>query len=523
MTGQNEQRATAFRKTARLAAIASAAALAVAVAVTYARGASVLVRAGDDLQAAINDARPGDVLRLEAGATFRGNFVLPVKAAGEAITIRTSTDDRRLPSERDRVSPPQQSLLATIAQVGAEPALRTAPGTRGWRIVGIRFTGNGNGDLITLGDGGSGQSSYAQVPEDITLDRVLVLGDPAKGQKRGIALNSGDTTIRNSHIADIKGQGQETQAIAGWNGPGPYLIENNYLEASGIGVLFGGAEPSIGSLVPSNIVVRRNTLARPLEWRDAEWTVKNLFELKNARRVMIEGNVMERNWSDAQVGFAVLFTVRASGPTARWSTVEDVTFQNNLVRGAAGGINILGFDTERVTQQARNILIRNNLFEDIDSERWGGSGMFLQVGDEPADITVEHNTVMQSGNLITAYGGTRAAPRPIRGFRFVNNIARHNSFGIFGNGYGVGQPAIDAYFPGGVFTGNVLAGGTARLYPPGNLFPSLDELMRQFANPGSGDLRLKPGSAWRSAATDGGAIGVDHAELFRAIGGVGLR
>jgi hypothetical protein len=69
----------------------------------------------------------------------------------------------------------------------------------------------------------------------------------------------------------------------------------------------------------------------------------------------------------------------------------------------------------------------------------------------------------------------------------------------------------------------VLAGGTARLYPAGNLFPSVDELMGQFANPTTGDLRLKPASAWRTAATDGGAIGVDHAELFRAIGGLGLR
>jgi len=502
---------------------AAAVVLGVAFAAGHARGTNVLVRAGDDLQAAINEARPGDVLRLEAGATFTGNFILPAKAPGEPVTIRTSTDDRRLPSEHDRIAPEQQSLLPTIAQQGAEPALRTSPGANGWRIVGVRFLGNGNGDLITLGDGGDNQNSYSRVPENITLDRVLVLGDAEKGQKRGIALNSADTTIRNSHIADIKAVGQETQAIAGWNGPGPFLIENNHLEAAGICVLFGGAEPSIGSLVPSNIVVRRNTMTRPIEWRDSEWTVKNLLELKNAREVMIEGNVMERNWAAAQVGFAVLFTVRASGPTARWSTVENVTFQNNLVRGVAGGINVLGFDTDRVSQQARNILIRNNLFDDVNHERWGGNGMFLQLGDEPADITVERNTVMQSGNLVTAYGGTSAAPRPIRGFRFVNNIGRHNSYGVFGNGRGVGLPAIEAYFPDAVITGNVMAGGSSRLYPPGNFFPSLEELMRQFVNPDGGDLRLRPDSAWRSAASDGGAVGVDHAELFRAIGGMGLR
>jgi hypothetical protein len=521
MRDQNRKSATVSRQTVRVAVVA-AVALGAAFADT-ARGASVLVRGGDDLQAAIDEARPGDVLRLEAGATFTGNFTLPAKGAGQPITIRSSTEDRRLPGEHDRIAPAQQSLLPTIAQQGSQPALRTAPGAKGWRIVGVHFAGNGSGDLITLGDGGDNQHSYSQVPEDITLDRVLVLGDPDKGQKRGVALNSADTTIRNSHIADIKAVGQETQAIAGWNGPGPFLIENNHLEAAGIGVLFGGAEPAIGSLVPSNVVIRRNTLTRPIEWRDSQWTVKNLLELKNAREVLIEGNVMERNWAAAQVGFAVLFTVRASGPTARWSTIENVTFQNNLVRGVAGGINILGFDTDRVSQQARGILIRNNLFDDVDHERWGGNGMFLQMGDEPADVTVERNTVLQSGNLVTAYGGSSVAPRPIRGFRFVNNIGRHNSFGVFGNGRGVGNSAIDAYFPGAVITGNVMAGGTARLYPPGNFFPSLEELMRQFANPAGGDLRLRPDSAWRSSATDGGMVGVDHAELFRAIGGMGLR
>ena len=85
---------------------------------------------------------------------------------------------------------------------------------------------------------------------------MLVRGDPAKGQKRGIALNSASTTIRNSYIGDIKAVGQESQAIAGWNGPGPYTIENNFLEAAGVNILFGGADPAIPDLVPSDITIR---------------------------------------------------------------------------------------------------------------------------------------------------------------------------------------------------------------------------------------------------------------------------
>jgi hypothetical protein len=485
------------------------------------RGVETLVRAGDNLQAALDRARPGAIVRLEAGATFEGNFRLPRKDGAEPITIRSAADDRDLPSTTQRIGPAHARVLPVIASPNAQPALRTDPGARHWRIVAVQFVGNGGGDLIALGDGSRAQSSYDDVPDDLVLDRVLVRGDAERGQKRGVALNSASTTIRNSYIADIKAEGLETQAIAGWNGPGPYVIENNYLEAAGVNVLFGGSEPFIGGLVPGDIVFRRNLVTKNLDWRGERWNVKNLFELKNARRVLVEGNRFERNWSAAQVGFAVLFTVRNPGGRAPWSTVEDVTFRDNLVRHVGGGINVLGYDTNARSQQVRGILIRNNLFDDVNHHEWGGNGTFLQLGDEPADVAVEHNTVFQTGNVVTVYGGTRTQPRQVNGFRLTDNIALHNSFGIFGSGQGVGTPAIDRYFPSAQIAGNVLAGGLAARYPPGNFFPTAQELTEQFVDHDRHDYRLIPASWLRSAATDGGAVGVDLDTLATALGGSG--
>src|SRR5690242_1392590 len=54
-------------------------------------GRTITVNAGSDLQAAINSAQPGDVLSLQAGATFTGNFTLPAKSGQGWIVIRTST------------------------------------------------------------------------------------------------------------------------------------------------------------------------------------------------------------------------------------------------------------------------------------------------------------------------------------------------------------------------------------------------------------------------------------------------
>jgi hypothetical protein len=498
------------------------AATAVVLAAALAQGlasATITVNAGEDLQAALNQAQPGDEIRLEAGATFEGNFELPEKSGDNAfITIRSATGDGSLPGSSGRIGPEHADLLPTIKSPNGNPALRTAPGADRWRILAVQFQGSPNtSDVIRLGDGSAAQRGYDGVPENLILDRVLVRGSPTQPQKRGIALNSGATIIRNSYIADIKAAGQDTQAIAGWNGPGPYLIENNYLEAAGENVLFGGAEPSIGGLVPSDIVIRRNHLTKPLSWRNSSWTVKNLLELKNARRVLIEGNILEHNWAAAQQGYAILFTVRSSGPRSPWSTIEDVRFQHNLVRHVASAINILGYDTNNPSQQARNILIRNNLFQDVDKTAWGGNGTFLQVGDEPANVIVDHNTILQSGNAVTAYGGTKSSPRQIHGFRFTNNIAFHNQYGIFGAGHGVGNGAIARYFPGSVITGNVLAGGKSSQYPAGNLFPTVDELLSQFVNYEAGDFRLKSESGLRAAATSGGAPGVDFNELNDAL------
>ncbi len=45
---------------------------------TPAPGSVVTVNAGGDLQSALNNAQCGDVIQLQAGATFTGRFTLPV-------------------------------------------------------------------------------------------------------------------------------------------------------------------------------------------------------------------------------------------------------------------------------------------------------------------------------------------------------------------------------------------------------------------------------------------------------------
>ncbi len=127
----------------------------------------------------------------------------------------------------------------------------------------------------------------------------------------------------------------------------------------------------------------------------------------------------------------------------------------------------------------------------------------------PSDVVVEHATVEQTGSIIVADGSPAAA------FVFRDNIAFHNSYGVFGSGAGTGNAALETFFPGAVFTNNVLigpyptaGGANPSMYSdfPGNFFPnSVSEV--GFVNPAGGDFRLNPSSPYKGAATDGGDIG----------------
>jgi hypothetical protein len=482
--------------------------------------ATVNVPAGSDLQQAIDRARPGDTLVLAAGAIYVGNFLLPAKTGDQYITIRTAGQDDGLPRVGQRVLPLHAGRLAKLQSPNRQPALRTAPSAHHWRLELLEFlpTDQGAGDIVTLGEGGPAQRELSQVPHDLAIDRCYIHGDPVTGQKRGIALNSASTTITNSYIADIKAMGQDTQAIAGWNGPGPYTIENNYLEGAGENFILGGSDPPIHGLIAEDVVFRRNHLAKPAAWRSEKWQVKNLFELKNARRVLVEGNLMEFVWQEAQVGYAILLTPRNQDGNAPWVTVEDVTIRKNLVRHAGGAIQIIGEDSNHPSGSTRRVRIVDNLFYDISAPIWGGTGAFALIGEGPSDIAIEHNTISQSGNIIMAYGGTKQDPKQITGFVFRDNLVRHNQYGVHGSDRAIGSDTLEGFFPGAIFESNVIAGGDPGRYPKGNTFISERDFDNAFMNAATGDYRLRVGSQWRAAGSDKRDIGADAAAIAQALG-----
>ncbi len=233
-----------------------------------ASAATITVNAGGDLQAALNAAQPGDTILLQAGATWTGNYTLPLKSGTAYITVRSSAADAQLPGPGVRITPTYAALLPKIKGAASSAALKTATSAHHWRLQFLEIVGNAAGvnEIIRLGSGT--EPTLESQPQHIILDRVYIHGHATMGTRRGVALNGRNVTIRDSWISDIKSVGVDTQAICGWSGAGPFLIENNYLSAGAENILFGGADPVIANLVPSNITIRRNLFTKDRTWRD---------------------------------------------------------------------------------------------------------------------------------------------------------------------------------------------------------------------------------------------------------------
>jgi hypothetical protein len=480
-------------------------------------GTTRTVAAGGNLQGALDAAQPGDVILLEAGATFVGNFTLPAKTGAGWIVVRSSTADANLPAAETRITPAFSAVLPKIVSPNTEAALRTAPGARHYRIIGVEITVDPNAALnygiVVLG--AKNHRSLDQVPHDIVLDRVYIHGHPTLHTNRCVALNSATTAVIDSYLAECHAKGFDSQAICGWNGPGPFKIVNNYLEGAGENVMFGGADPSIANLTPSDIEIRRNHFTRPPSWKGV-WTVKNLFELKHAQRVLVEGNVFENHWADAQDGFAIVWKSVNENGDAPWSVTRDVTFRFNTLRNAGAGITISARPQDYPAVRASRFKIEHNVFDSVNVGTFTGHGRVFQIIQGPDNVAIEHNTTF-TPNVVIMFDVLPQATN----FSFHNNLTTRGEYGVFGSDKGEGLDAITFYAaPGFKFERNVLIGpDDGAVYPANNSFPATIANVG-FVNYSGGNYRLAAGSPYKKTATDGTDPGADIGAVEKATQGV---
>ena len=548
-----------------------------AMAVTPAPGSTITVNAGADLQSALDSANCGDTIQLQAGGTFTGIFTFPAKSCDDNhwIIVRTSADDSLLPPEGSRLTPcyagvsslpgrPAFNCTSTnnvtakvvMATTGEGPII-FASGANYYRLIGLEITrlgGTGFVDaLASVANGGTASN--------IIFDRVWMHGTAHDDTNRGLWLQGGtylsaiDSFYTDFHCVSIAGACTDAQAIAGGLGSppmGPYKITDNFLEASGENILFGGGS---ATGTPADIQISQNHMFKPLTWMKGQpgyvggkdgnpFIVKNLFELKNAQRVLLEGNILENSWGGfSQVGFAILLTPKnQSGHLCPICQVTDVTIRDNSIHHVGAGLQIANaldgtgpgvgppLDGQRYS-------IHDIVIDDIDGEKYNGPGEFAQVSVSPGapvlqNVTLNHVTAFPASHLfiIGDYLGTTSQ---MKNFVFTNSIVNAGLYPIWSTG---GDATNCAYhdlplatfkgcFTGSTFLNNVIIAAPSNepaiAWPAGNLFPASAAAV-EFVNYNGGDggdYQLQPSSCYKEKGTDGSDLGANIAALNAAIAG----
>jgi hypothetical protein len=518
-------------------------------------GTSWPVHAGGNLQTVLNGVRCGDEVVIDAGALFTGNFMTPlIDCPTTPVLVRSASIGSLPPGVQ--VLQSQASLMPTVTTPNDLSVLGFAQGTSGWYFAGINFTVTlGVQDLwnlITLSDRAT---AVSQLPSNVTFDRVLVHGNDQMCV-RGFLADAVNFALINSQVYDFINTTQDTQAVLAYNSPGPFLIANNYLEATGENIMFGGGgTPTIPGNIPSDITVRLNNLNKLAAWyhqpapcgaagQAACYDVKNNFECKDCQRVLVDSNIMSYAVAQGQGECAILNIF--SGFSA-----FDVTFSNNLCQYAAGGFSVNGFAT---TSTAR-VLLRNNLMQGI-SPKWGDvAGNSLEVAGPTLDLTIDHNTCINSGtNAVSksAYIGDQPPSTNI-GFSLTNNIGggpltadgdnplmvledfpigANLSYDVFVgdtwpqgcvgcNPEGLPYPAANHFFE-----------ATSTATPPGNPAPCnypggvssaclpLNWALVGFVDFAAGNYVLASTSPYHHGGSDGADIGANVTAVFAAIAGI---
>jgi len=485
---------------------------------TPAPGNVQLVKDGDNLQAALDHANCGDILKLQAGAVFQGLFHIPAKPCDDAhwIIVRTSASDDSLPTEGTRLTP----CYAGVAALPGRPDFHCASSPPANVLARIEFAGKtGLGPLlfqsganhyrflgleITRADSAGPIMALASLPDDATadhiiFDRVWCHGTAQSETRRGIAL-SGMTYVAvvDSFFTDfhcVAGTGActdaQTMSAGGGNTPeGPFKIVNNFLEASGENLMFGGRP---AKTTPTDLEIRHNHLFKPMIWMRGQpgfvgaanghpFIVKNHFELKNAQRVLFEDNLLENNWGGfSQAGFSIVLSPKSQQNGCPICQVTDITIRNVKISNVGSVFQIANSpsDAGGASAGGERYSIHDVLADGVQGRDYQGSGVFaLVISEAPPlrDVRIEHVTAAVPRFILTIIN---PASRTIANFTLANNLLSSDMIPEIGSAGGGPQNCAyqpDRLGPAGVFqrcfdhstiNRNMVVGGAD--WPKGNL------------------------------------------------------
>jgi hypothetical protein len=515
----------------------------------------------EEFQVALRSSSPGDTIILDADTTYRGSFTVSPKANPDHQWIYVQSSKlAALPAAGKRINPDADvGKMPKIVATGMAPAISILPGASRYRFIGLEvFSQSIEGcglqriprvNCFTYFLVDMPASRGKPLPDSIIVDRCYIHGSDTQDVRAGVVANGSNVAVIDSYISDIHQSTSDSQAIRAYWTPGPIKVANNFLSATTENLMFGGAGGADTPYVPSDIEIRNNHFFKPEKWEAPGvtlspaplWAVKNSLEFKNARRVLVTGNVFENNWAGAQKGYAIVLTVRTSD-SGNLAVVDDVTIENNVIKNVTAGINSLAHDDNcKLTVapfcnnpgEARRWKIVNNLVILRKSSAGGVSrSVAFQLLPDISDVVIQHNTAVAGAGAdcwasiyFSVPSGSKwpLAKSDTNNVWILDNVLCRpptgdwGGQGTFGLTSYMGDPApLDRRFQGNVILSTNDRG--APKFPDGNL---VTPGPIRFADADSGNYQLT--SPMWVKTTDGKPAGVDAHELQGAIAGVADR
>lgn len=538
-------------------------------------GKIISVAAGGDVIKTIKAASCGDTIQLQSGASFmlKGGTTFPSKNCDSKhwITIRTSAANSALPPEHTRINPSYAGVASLSGRppfsgpnkdIMAKLVADSNPIKIGdhYRLIGVEITRPRDGKWYNTLVQFSGSH--------IILDRDWIHGDPTADTthlvQTGIGANH--VAIINSYLNDAhcKASPQTCTDSQAWSDGGRGTVMkayNNFMEAAGENILFGGAAAAI---ITSDVEIRLNHMFKPLTWNPLDkkfigtrFTVKNNFELKEGQRILVEGNIMENTWGGfTQNGANILMTPKNQSGSNGTNIcpicfVADVTLRYNYIVHGSQGLQIANGpnDNGGWSLGGHNYSIHDLVFDGMQYSECYRCGNFLNLmssdyrSDAPPpaaevmhDVTLNHITIINKDFIATGKtatglmvmdgppaGNKTATPR-IDNLEFTNSIADAGTSGAYPTGGGsnncsVGQATVahmvtSCWAGASSFTGNLLVIDhvmSPLVLPTGNFTTSdwSNVGFSDFNGGDGGDYHLQQSSPYHDVGTDGRDLGAD--------------
>lgn len=380
------------------------------------------------------------------------------------------------------------------------------------------------GHIDTTGFGATPQTvpvALSDVPHHINVGHCILRGSTSQRLRRGLYMNGSYVAARDCGSWYIWEDGADSQNFGFWQSPGALAVINCFGESGGENILGGGAGPDITDRPLPEDFMKDITVWNSHFTKDPTRSgivKKNLFELKDGCRVLLQRCLLEHNTGEAQPGNTIpLVLINQDDLPDLPHDTSDIVVDTVKIYGGGAMFILSGWQKQGTYDpilRLRRVHVKNVYGKSICGtlpEAAGTTGFYFAIYNNAQDILIEHVTgeAVTTGISLDYQSGTTGSTNLEVRDCLLGKGAYASIFGPAGVGTAALSTAVNPNIHNNVF---YAPDGTevddANSFPTNNFYVPVSSVgfaARVTQDPGA----LSAGSPYHNAATDNTDIGAD--------------